>query len=158
MVLLNGELGGMLPAAADLSKITEIINQQLVEYPLLMRELIYSLVSVYGHIPKRKIIIEDIENRVKNTVRWGANSQIYLVPPKEANEGFILTPNEPMGKDYQIYKFNDNIGYVYSDFVYPGKNGLPANVGESVVTLLDKIKNTFGNYEYFFDIDGNFHF
>ena len=32
------------------------------------------------------------------------------------------------------------------------------NAGDTVVTILDQIKNTLGNYEYFYDIDGNFRF
>jgi hypothetical protein len=35
---------------------------------------------------------------------------------------------------------------------------LIANAGETVVSILDKIKNILGNYEYFYDINGNFVF
>jgi hypothetical protein len=35
---------------------------------------------------------------------------------------------------------------------------LIANAGETVVSILEKIKNILGNYEYFYDIDGNFVF
>jgi len=35
---------------------------------------------------------------------------------------------------------------------------LIGNAGDTVVTILDQIKNTLGNYEYFYDIDGNFRF
>jgi len=32
------------------------------------------------------------------------------------------------------------------------------NAGDSVVTILDQIVNLLGNYEYFYDINGNFRF
>jgi hypothetical protein len=37
-------------------------------------------------------------------------------------------------------------------------NELTANVGESITSVLDKIKNKFTNFEYFYDIDGKFVF
>jgi hypothetical protein len=33
-----------------------------------------------------------------------------------------------------------------------------ANVGETIISILDKIKNMFSGFEYFYDIDGNFIF
>jgi hypothetical protein len=35
---------------------------------------------------------------------------------------------------------------------------LIGNAGETVVNILDKIKNVLGNYEYFYDVNGNFIF
>ena len=49
-----------------------------------------------------------------------------------------------------------DIGYIYTDFTYPGE--LIGDAGTTVTNILDKIKNTLGNYEYFYDIDGNFIF
>jgi hypothetical protein len=48
------------------------------------------------------------------------------------------------------------MGYKGTELVYPGD--LIANVNETVVSVLDKIKNVLGNFEYFFDVDGNFVF
>jgi hypothetical protein len=53
---------------------------------------------------------------------------------------------------------NDTIGYQYTDFTYPSKDDFVSNAGETITSALDKIKNAIGNYEYFFDIDGVFHF
>ena len=52
--------------------------------------------------------------------------------------------------------YGDDVGYIYTDFTYPGE--LIGNAGETVVSVLDKIKSVLGNYEYFYDIDGNFRF
>jgi hypothetical protein len=48
------------------------------------------------------------------------------------------------------------IGYELTPFTYPGE--LVAAQGETITSVLDKIKNALGNYEYFYDVDGNFRF
>jgi hypothetical protein len=40
--------------------------------------------------------------------------------------------------------------------VYPGE--LKSNAGETITSILDKIKSKFTNFEYFYDIDGKFVF
>lgn len=50
----------------------------------------------------------------------------------------------------------ETIGYRTTDLVYAGD--LIANVGESVTSVLDKIKNMLGDYEYFYNLDGQFVF
>ena len=61
-------------------------------------------------------------------------------------------------KAYNLIKieFGDTAGYRRTELTYPGD--LVANVGESLVSILDKIKNMFGDFEYFYDIDGRFIF
>ncbi len=52
--------------------------------------------------------------------------------------------------------FGDTAGYRLTDLTYPGD--LIGNVGESLTSILDKIKNMLGNYEYFYNLDGQFVF
>ena len=47
-------------------------------------------------------------------------------------------------------------GYVETDLTYNGD--LIANVGETITSILDKIKNMLGNYEYFYNVEGQFVF
>ena len=47
-------------------------------------------------------------------------------------------------------------GYRLTDLTYPGD--LIGNIGESVTSILDKIKNMLGEFEYFYDLDGRFVF
>jgi hypothetical protein len=48
-------------------------------------------------------------------------------------------------------------GYKVVQLTYPGE--LKATAGETVVSILDKIVNALGKeYEYFFDVDGEFYF
>lgn len=55
-----------------------------------------------------------------------------------------------------LIQYGDTIGYKGTDLIFPGE--LIANVGETVVSVLDKIKNILGNFEYFYDVYGNFIF
>jgi hypothetical protein len=53
-------------------------------------------------------------------------------------------------------EYGDLAGYRLTDLTYAGE--LKANVGETAVSVLDKIKNMLGNYEYFYNLDGKFVF
>ena len=61
------------------------------------------------------------------------------------------------GEDYTVFKVNTNeeCGYRITELTYPGGE-LIANIGESITSVLDKIKNQFGTFEYYYDIDGHF--
>lgn len=78
---------------------------------------------------------------------------------------FYLTENGHRMKDesgedltYTIIKveYGETIGYRLTDLVYAGD--LISNVGESVTSMLDKIVQMLGNYEYFYNVDGQFIF
>lgn len=64
--------------------------------------------------------------------------------------------NNPI--EYNIIKivYGETAGYRRTPLTYPGE--LVANVGESLTSVLDKIKNMFSDFEYFYDIDGRFIF
>lgn len=53
-------------------------------------------------------------------------------------------------------EYGATAGYRTTDLTYPGD--LISSVGESLTSILDKIKNTIGAFEYFYDIDGRFIF
>ena len=59
---------------------------------------------------------------------------------------------------YTIIKIESgNIpGYSSTELVYVGE--LKSAAGESITSILDKIKNKFTNFEYYYDIDGKFIF
>lgn len=63
-----------------------------------------------------------------------------------------------INKCYYIARidYGEVAGYKEIDLIYPTE--LSANAGESVVSILDKIKNMLGDYEYFYDLDGRFIF
>jgi hypothetical protein len=59
---------------------------------------------------------------------------------------------------YTVLKFEygDLAGYRLTDLVYAGE--LIGNIGESLTSVLDKIKNMLGEFEYFYNVDGKFVF
>ena len=60
--------------------------------------------------------------------------------------------------EYVVIKveYGETIGYRATDLTFAGD--LIAAPGESVTSILDKIKNMLGNFEYFYDVNGNFIF
>lgn len=68
--------------------------------------------------------------------------------------------DNPLGSGvrYNITKIEYGMipGYKLTDLTYAGD--LIANVGESLTSILDKIKNMLGDFEYFYDIEGRFIF
>ena len=55
-----------------------------------------------------------------------------------------------------VINFGDTIGYRMTDLTFAGD--LIANVGESITSVLDKIKNMLVEFEYFYNLDGQFVF
>lgn len=53
-------------------------------------------------------------------------------------------------------EYGETAGYAEIDLVYPSE--LASGAGETITSILDKIKNTLGDYEYFYDLDGRFVF
>jgi hypothetical protein len=62
------------------------------------------------------------------------------------------------GAYYYVAKvsYGDTAGYRFTDLTYPGD--LIGGVGETITSILDKIKNMLGDFEYFYDLDGHFIF
>ena len=59
-------------------------------------------------------------------------------------------------RGYYEVQYGQTIGYQSTELTYAGD--LIANAGESVTSILDKIVNMLGAYEYFYDINGAFIF
>lgn len=74
------------------------------------------------------------------------------------NEYSIITPSEGERIPLSVAKltYGMTAGYRLTDLVYP--QDLILNVGQPVTALLDTIVDMLGDFEYFYDIDGNFIF
>lgn len=167
MALLNGECGGTLPASVTFNKIEDIDedgNIQVTEPTIY--QIIQELVNHFGGEQLGKIIISDIDNKIKKVMKWTGSTPLYLYQEPAADgtiyNSFSTNYNELAARQAQghgtikEFSYGQDIGYILTDFVYPGE--LVGNAGDTVVTILDQIKDTLGNYEYFYDIDGNFRF
>ena len=152
MCLLNGQCGGMLPASVTFHEIEEVQDDGSIEIitPTIY-QIIQELVNHYGDEDLNRIIIEDIDEEVKQVVKWiGADALYYGKDTKKFSETI------PEGEEYDPYNYGYNIGYIYTPFTYPGE--LIGAAGQTVCDILDTIRDTLGNFEYFYDIDGNFIF
>ena len=164
MALLNGQCGGTIPASVVFHEV-EFINEDgeiEISQPTIY-QIIVQLLNHFGGEQIGKIIIGDIDNKIKKVMQWTGATPLYLFQTLEDDGSYtnhfttkfqqIENPSE--GK-FMEFTYGDNVGFILSDFYFPGE--LVANAGDTVVTILDKIKDLFGNYEYFYDIDGNFRF
>ena len=162
MCLLNGESGGTLPAAIDFHKIENIApdGKIYITQPTIY-QIIQELVNHYGGEQLGKIIINDIDTKAKKIMKWNNASSLYQYINNEGKIS-VTTDKKSIPKDifdnnaYTEYSKGENVGYTYTDFIYPEE--LTSNIGDTVVSILDKIKNTLGNFEYYYDIYGNFVF
>ena len=157
MCLLNGDVGGTLPASIQFDVMdTQISTGEWVQQKVLIYEIISELVNHYGGEDLNNIIIEDVPLRIRKIMQWFGDSPLYGTVEKNDGEPeqwfFSLTELNSTN----AYEAGMDVGYIYSDFVFPKE--LVAAAGDSVCTILDQIKNTLGNYEYFYDEMGIFHF
>lgn len=156
---LNGEVGGTFPAAVILDEMdTQSPSGQFVQQKILIYDIIQEIVHHYGGEPLNNILIEDIPKRIKRVMKWTGDNPLYLRAMPDSGYTWYETYTEKPENMNNVkqYNTNEDVGYVYSDFVYDTE--LVANLGESVVTVLDKLKQYLGNYEYFYDEFGMFHF
>lgn len=163
MCTLNGELGGMFMQSIVHTPYYDVVSQTMINVKI--RDLVITLLTDYGEYTENDIAVIEIPKQIKNTVRWIGNSAVYGYDLDSGDKrrgalisNEILRNNEGVWLTHEIYEFNDNIGYVYTDFTYPVEKELTSNAGESIMSVLDKIKALLGNYEYFFDVNGKFHF
>ena len=154
MCLLNGDCGGMLPASTQFDEYETIDeNGDFVIMRPTMVQIIREAVHHWGGEQLGKIIISDLDTKVKMAMRWVGNTPLYFI---NENGTLSMTTNyaDAAGKAYKMYEYGDDVGFIFTDFTYPSE--LIEGAGSSVVTVLDKIKNVLPNYEYFYDIHGNF--
>ena len=63
---------------------------------------------------------------------------------------------EDTGYFISLIDYGDDLGYRVTDLVYTGD--LISSLGDTLVTILDKIKTMLGDFEYFYDLQGHFVF
>ena len=163
MCLLNGEAGGVIPASVNFESYDTLgpDGDLHTEY-LEINRIIPEIVNHFGKESLNNIIVNDIDNKIKQVLKWKGSSPLYLWENKTNRKDIFYTTingtNETFAERFKTRKitYNYDAGYTYVPFVYPGE--LTANAGDTVCTVLDKIKNTLGNYEYYYDVFGNFIF
>jgi len=156
MCLLNGTCGGTIPASTQFDSYDTLNEngQWIISKPV-VEQIIREVVNHFGGEQLGKIIINDIDSRIKAVVRWLGNTPIYRII-EQGN--YKLTTTTPASMtNVKKYIYGDDVGYIYTDYIY--NKELIANPGDNVCSVLDQIVSYLGgNYEYFYDIWGNFVF
>jgi len=168
MSLLNGECGGVIPAATTFDEydILDIDGNYVTRRPTIY-QIIQELVHHFGGEQEGRILIDGLDTKVKQVTKWVGAKAVYLIDEvlqNTSNHSLYLTMN-PLeianiehlpNVSYREYGFGQDIGYKLVDFTYPGE--LAADAGTNITSILDTIKDQLGNFEYFYDLDGNFVF
>ena len=161
MCLLNGTAGGVIPASTNFESYDTLgpDGDLHTEY-IKINQIIPEMVNHFGGEDLNRIIVNDVPDRIKQVVRWISSNPLFLYRnlnnPNNSFYTTIQTQESITGYSKSSFSYGFDCGYSFMEFVYPGE--LAAGAGDTVCTVLDKIKNTLGNYEYYYDVFGNFVF
>lgn len=161
MAMLNGDVGGKFPATTILDEEdTQTETGEYATQKVQVYRIIQECVNHFGGEDLNNIVIEDVPLRIKRVMRWTGDEPLYLVSNGGQAEAGTLsydpTTTKPSSGAYLQINNGDDAGYVYDNFVYDKE--LVMNAGQSVADALEQIKQYLGNYEYFYDVFGIFHF
>jgi hypothetical protein len=79
MALLNGECGGVLPASTVFNEIEQTDENGEIEIiQPTIHQIIQELVNHFGGEQLGKIIISDIDNKIKQVMKWTGSTPLYL--------------------------------------------------------------------------------
>lgn len=151
MCLLDGTAGGTFPGSITFheSYIQKDNGDIEIVYPTIF-QIIYEAVNHWGGEDIQNIIITDIEETCKMLVKYIGDKPIYFSNNYESMD-FSPSADFP-----HMISYGQNAGYKETDFTYPGE--LVLDAGDTVTSLLDKIVDVLGNFEYFYDVNGRFIF
>ena len=161
MSMLNGDAGGTFPSTIILDEQdTQTETGAYATEKVLIYNIIQEVVHHWGGEDLNNIVIEDVPLRIKRIMKWNGDTPLYLVSNGGQAEAGTLSYDPttilPQEGSYLQINNGDDAGYIYDDFVYDTE--LTMNAGQTVVDALEKIKQYLGNYEYFYDAFGIFHF
>lgn len=147
MVLLTGDVGGEISGMLEVNKIYD--ENDNVTYQTVEEIIRYAVVGLGGENPA-KVIINDIPEFIKAPmIYYNETGQLLTL-----NKNWEVVPRGTA--DSTTYKTGDYVGYIMDKFRYTGE--MIKQPGDTIVSILDDIKNYLGNFEYFYDVDGNFVF
>ena len=151
MCLLDGTAGGTFPGSITFheSYIQKDNEDIEIVYPTIF-QIIYEAVNHWGGEDIQNIIITDIEETCKMLVKYIGDKPIYFSNNYESMD-FSPSADFP-----HMISYGQDAGYKETDFTYPGE--LVLDAGDTVTSLLDKIVDVLGNFEYFYDVNGRFIF
>lgn len=161
---LNGTVGGVLQQCVTFHEkaIENPDGTVTKQYPLI-KDIIYEAVNHFGKEHASRIFVDDVPETGLVPITWRGTSPLQYYTSSVPGGGISYnyrvlstTANNQDGALPNLYKKGDLIGSRETPLIWPGELILQA--GATVTSLLDQIVQTLGNYEYFYDVEGNFHF
>ena len=161
MCLLNGQIAGTIHSGVQFNYMDQVTSgdlETIEQKETLVYDIIKELVNHWGNEDLNKIIISEVPLKIKRVVSWTGTDPICIDVSNNNIKIFYPTEDTDITSPTILgpYKQYDDIGYTFEDFVPPME--LTCNAGDTVTSVLDKIIGFMGNYEYFYDVDGNFIF
>lgn len=176
MSLLNGDVGGVLPAAVTFHEREEELEDGSIEVTKpTIYQIIVEVVNHFGGENLNRIIIADLDTRIKQTMKYSGNGPLFvfrIINNSNVSYEFYIDEVDAYEREVELkelvatqpyitysikqYQKGEDVGYILTDFVYPGE--LIGDAGNTVCTILDNIVGVLGNFEYFYDVNGNFVF
>lgn len=156
MCMLDGTCGGTLPSAVTFHETQyEDENGDITIEQVPIFTIIKECVTHFGKEPEQNVIINDVDMTAKLSTKYMGQNPIWF---SKDYKSFVISENAPEDKNFLQHKFiyGQDVGYQETDFTYPGE--LVFSAGDTVTFVLDKIIESLGNYEYFYDLDGHFVF
>lgn len=187
MCLLDGSIGGNIPADHDFGKIDTITydadgNAIVETEDILIYDIVREAVHVYAREPYEKIIINDLEDcsvmlmayKAKNVKLFIYNDYKHIGAPEYVTnmifEGYSQLADE-LAKhlDGQGFEYNGRYYELVKEVRFNDTAGyqltdltyagdLICSAGSSITSMLDKVAGMLGEFEYFYDLDGKFVF
>ena len=113
MALLNGECGGVIPASTVFHEY-EIMDPETGEYILqkpTIVQIIREVVNHFGGEQLGKIIISDLDTRIKKVMKWTGTSPLYHYAIQEGDSySHFYTTEEPPVNIYDTYEPQRDVG------------------------------------------------
>lgn len=163
MGMLNGVCGGTLPASTSFHDKIIIDKDENIttEYPIIS-QIIRECVHHFGGEHYSRIQVEDVPDFGRQVLTYWGDTPINFAtddthhPPIRLPGGSFKISDPPVSGFSDTYYKGDTIGYLETPLTYPGE--LIMKAGATVTQVLDEIVKALGNYEYFYDEEGIFHF
>lgn len=173
MCLLDGTCGGTLPASTSFHDriIIDAEGNTTTEYPII-RDIIKECVHHFGQEHFSRISIEDVPSTGRIVMEYTGSTPINFAtvpvtkeeqeqtgqtaPWKRAPGAAFVIGSPPIENFLDVYYKGDKVGYEETPLTYPGE--LIVNGGSNVCAVLDEIVKALGNYDYYYDTEGIFHF
>jgi hypothetical protein len=185
MCLLNGDMSGSIHANSTQFDIVEDIledgSSKKTKLPIkdIIRELVHGHAGELMH----NIIINDLDDFGLELLEYRGSEPLYILFEPDTdnienikfinvnfpdhfvfkslntNNGLFIKGDTPtLFYEHNLAKieYGQTAGYRLTELIYP--QDLIANAGESVTSVLDKIKNILSDFEYFYDLNGRFIF